>query len=67
MPPLKPGEEEGEKKKQREGRGRTRQGSSALSSPTAAYLFPLLSLSMALPITLDLVSSSCTSSNKVFL
>lgn len=32
-----------------------------------AYLFPLLSRSMAFPSSLDLVSSSCTSSSNVFL
>ena len=35
--------------------------------PGAAHLFPLLSRSIALPITLDFISSSCTSSSSVFL
>lgn len=48
-------------------REETRDGGGQENTLWAAHLFPLLSRSIAFPITRDLVSSSCTSSSSVFL
>ena len=48
-------------------KGERKERGSSAHRPGAAHLFPLLSRSIALPITLDFLSSSCTSSSSVFL
>ena len=55
-----------EERKSQKG-GREKERGSWGPWPGAAHLFPLLSRSIALPITLDFISSSCTSSRSVFL